>query len=584
MKLIFKYFKPYRKKLLLNAVLHAAATLSSLMMPYVMSLIVDEGIKNKSATAIAICATVMLALAFISLATGILSNRISAKVTTDLTYSIQCSVFKKINSLSTEQYSKIGASGLLTRSTDDIFNLEGAASGLVYTLVTVPIMLIGGTFLSFTQDVFLSFVFIISVPPVLLIVIFLVKPLVRLWDKADEYIDMQNRIVRERLSGVRVVRAFNNDKKEHNRAKFATEEMAKNIIHSNVRSGFIQPVAMLLLNLATVLMLYVGALRVNTGKLEAAGNVIAVIQYVALIANAIISLSYTVAWLPKLKVSAKRIEEINSLPFCDVSADDYREEAAKKDSGASIEIKALSFKYNTASQPTLFDINMKIKGGENVAIIGGTGAGKSTLVKLLLAFYKPTSGEISIDGKPYSKLSKSEIRKSFSVCLQRGMIFEGSFRDNILIGNKDSDDTELLDVAECCDIRELIQSYDEGLSYTLVGMGQNISGGQKQRTNMSRTVIKDAPVYIFDDSFSALDFLTERKIQSRLKKRLAGKTAITITQRISTAIAADKIFVMEAGRIVGEGRHEELLLTCPIYREIAVSQLGLERIQEAAKR
>jgi len=574
MKIIFEYLKPYRKKLVFVAALHALATFASLLMPYVMSLIVDEGIREKNAKVIIVSALIMLALAVISLVSSILSNKINSGVTTSFTSKLCAANFKKINSLSETQYSRIGSSSLLTRSTDDIFNLEGAANELVYTLVTVPIMLIGGTLLSFTKDPLLSLIFLLSVPPVLIFIVLLVKPLGSLWDKADKYIDVQNRVIRERLSGLRVIRAFNNEEKEHKRAKGATEEMAKYIIKSNVRSGYIEPVAMLLLNLATVLILWFGKERAEAEKLTEAGNVIAVIQYVALIANAVLMLSWTIAWLPKLKVSAKRIVEVLDMEKCDVGADDTFISPFDASKGVSIELCNVNFTYPDASTPTLYDISMKIEAGESVAVIGGTGSGKSTLIKLLLAFYSPDSGEIYVDSLPYSELKKNEARSAFSASLQRGMIFEGSFRDNINMGKREASDEELMSVASDAELSELINSHGDGLSYILVGMGQNISGGQKQRTNMARTLLRNSSVYIFDDSFSALDYLTERKIQKKLKERLKGKTKITVTQRVSTALAADRIFVMDRGRIVGTGTHSELIKNCPVYREIAVSQLG----------
>lgn len=574
MKIIFDFLKPYRKKLVFVALLHALATFTSLLMPYVMSLIVDKGITNKDVGIILISAAIMTALAVISLVTSILSNKINSSVTTSFTSKLCTANFKKINSLSEEQYSKIGSSGLLTRSTDDIFNLEGAASELVYTLVTVPIMLIGGTILSFASDYMLSLIFLISVPPVLIFIVFLVKPLGNLWDKADEYIDVQNKVVRERLSGLRVIRAFNNEEKEHKRAKGATEEMAKYIIRSNVRSGYIEPFAMLLLNFATVLILWFGARRAELGKISEAGDVIAVIQYVALIANAVLMLSFTIAWLPKLKVSAKRISEVLNMEKCDVGADDEFVSPFDAKEGASVELCNVNFTYPDASIPTLYDVSMKIGKGENVSVIGGTGSGKSTLIKLLLAFYSSDSGEIYLNSLPYSELRQNEIRSAFSTALQKAMIFEGSFRDNINMGKRDATDEEIMNATEDAELSEFINSHGDGLSYVLVGLGQNISGGQKQRTNISRALLKEASVYIFDDSFSALDYLTERKIQKKLKRRLQGKTRITVTQRVSTALSSDRIFVMERGRIVGEGTHEELIKTCSVYREIALSQLG----------
>jgi len=335
---------------------------------------------------------------------------------------------------------------------------------------------------------------------------------------------------------------------------------------------------MLFLNLATVFMLWFGAERAEAGKLSDAGDVIAVIQYVALIANAVLMLSWTIAWLPKLKVSAKRIYEVFDMDVCDVGADDVFTSPFDSSKGVSVELCNVNFTYPDASIPTLYDVSMKIEAGESVSIIGGTGSGKSTVIKLLLAFYSPDSGEIYIDSIPRSSLKKNEMRSAFSVSLQRGMVFEGSFRDNINMGRREASDEILMDAAQDTELSEFINSHGEGLSYILVGMGQNISGGQKQRTNMARTLVRDASAYIFDDSFSALDYLTERKIQARLKKRLKGKTRITVTQRVSTALASDKIFVMDRGRIVGEGTHKELIKSSPIYREIALSQLGEEAL------
>ena len=434
----------------------------------------------------------------------------------------------------------------------------------------------------FIVDFCCSFiVFMIFIPPVLIIISLIVKPLYDMWNKADEYIDVQNRIVRERLSGLRVIRAFNNEKKEHERAKFATEEMSKYIIKSNVRSGYITPVALLILNIATVAMIWLGAYRAKLGAITAAGSVIAAIQYVSLISNAILTLSWTIAWIPHLKVSIKRIGEVLNMPKVDDGADDVISERFKNDNGVDIELKDVSFAYPDSNAPTLKGINMKFSKGETVAIIGGTGSGKTTLMRLLLSFYSANSGEISINGNLYSNLTKSEIRSAFSPALQRGMIFEGTVRDNISIGKSDASDEELMSIAEVCELSEFINSHKEGLDYFLVGMGQNASGGQKQRINMARAVIREAAAYIFDDSFSALDYITERKIQKKLFEKLKDKTKIIVTQRVSTALAAERIYVMERGEIVGEGNHNSLLKSSSVYREICVSQLGEERVKEA---
>ena len=574
MKTILEHLKPHYKSLVIVMLMHTLATVTELLMPYVMSDVVDNGIALGNAKRVVVSSLIMLTLAIASLVCALVSNKINTGVTTSFSSSLCRSAFKKINSLSFEQYSKIGSSGLLTRSTDDIFNVEGAASQLVYTVVTVPMMLIGGTALALLADVTLSLILLLCIPLILAFVIFIVKPLRRMWDVSDKYIDVQNRIVRERLIGIRVIRAFNNEDKEHGRAKHATEEMAKYMIKANVRSGYITPVAMLLLNLSTVAILLVGMSRVQSGAITEAGDIIAVMQYVTLIANAVINLSWTIAWIPHLRVSVSRISEVFDMPVCDDGADDHTEPRFPLSEGVRVEMKNVSFAYPDAQADALTNVSFFADKGETVAVIGGTGCGKSTLVKVLLAMYPYKNGDIFIDNVNYNSLSKGEIRLAYSVSLQKAMIFEGTIRDNITMGRQDATDDEIGSVLSDVQLEDFVASKDEGLDFLLVGLGQNVSGGQKQRINMARTVIREAPVYIFEDSFSALDYLTERRIQSRLFARLEGRTKILVTQRVSTALFADRIYVMDRGRISAVGTHDELISSSDIYREICISQLG----------
>lgn len=578
MKTILSYLKPHRNRLILVMIAHIISTIAELLMPYVMGVIVDDGIAKGNMKAIIVSSVFMLILAVLALASALVSNKINTRVTTSFAYSLCNATFKKVNSLSFEQYSKIGSSGLLTRSTDDIFNVQDAASQLVYTVVTVPIMLIGGTILALFADVSLSLIFLVCIPLILLFVIYIVRPLRRMWDISDKYIDEQNRIVRERLMGIRVIRAFNNEEKEHGRAKFATEEMAKYMIRANVRSGYITPVAMLMLNLSTVAILYAGAIKVGDGTITEAGNIVAVMQYITLIANAVINLSWTIAWIPHLRVSVSRISEILNMPVCDEGADDHSEPVFPLDEGVAVSVEGVDFAYPDSNTNTLNNVTFRADKGETVAIIGGTGSGKTTLVRLLLAMYTHQKGKISLGDIDYKDLKKGEIRLAYSVSLQRGMIFEGTVRDNVTMGKRDATDLEIASVIEACELEEFVASQEKGLDHLLVGLGQNVSGGQKQRINMARTVIRNAPIYVFDDSFSALDYLTERKIQKKLFERLKGKTKILVTQRVSTALAADRIYVMDKGSISDSGTHSELLGRCDIYREICISQLGKEAV------
>lgn len=570
MKKLLELLKPYKNKLIGVALIDGIGMICSLLMPFVMSEIVEEGISNQSMPTVWKYAGLMVLLAIVSVVANITSAKLNTIISANYSKDLCHTTFKKINSLSYTDYTKIGPSGLLTRATDDIWNVEGTITSLPYTIFTVPIMFIGSSVLAFIADPILAAVFMLSIPPILILVLFLMRPLYDMWDKSDKYVDLQNKIVRERLSGLRVVRAFNNEKREHKRAKFATEEMAKHMIRANTRGGMVDPFAMLLLNLATVAVIYFGGIRAQSGSGISTGGIIAVLQYIGIISSALINISWTLAWLPKVKVSIHRLNEIYSSP----DEEKIPEGKGKIPKGFDIEIKNLSFAYPESNKTVLENLSLSIKEGEHIALIGGTGSGKSTLIKLLSGLFEPTKGEISIGGVEYSDVRKADIRSHFSVALQKAQIFEGAVRDNIKMGNPLANDEEIYEVLRLSKMADFIASHEEGLNYILVGGGQNVSGGQRQRLNMARTVIKKADVYIFDDSFSALDFLTESEIKENYSARLIGKSRIVATQRISTAMSADRIYVMDKGRIIGSGTHSDLLESCLVYREIADSQLG----------
>ncbi|MBR7151831.1 MAG: ABC transporter ATP-binding protein [Clostridia bacterium] len=573
MKTLLQLLKPYRSKLVGVALIDGVGMICSLLLPFVMSEIVEKGISGQDLSLVWKYAGIMVALALLSVAANILSAKLNTDISAGYSADLCRATFEKINALSYTDYTAIGPSWLLTRATDDIWNVEGTVTSLPYTLFTVPIMFIGSVVLAFLEDAVLAAVFMLSIPPILLLVLILMRPLYAMWDKSDKYVDLQNKIVRERLSGLRVVRAFNNEKREHARAKSATEEMAKYMIRANTRGGMVDPFAMLLLNLATVAVIWFGGLRAEMGSGISTGGIIAILQYIGILSNALISISWTLAWLPKVKVSVRRLNEIHSRP----NEERIPEEEGAKPSGFALEVRNLSFSYPGAAKSVIEDLSFTDREGEHVALIGGTGSGKSTLIKLLAGLFEPSGGEIRIGGASYAEMRRADVRSHFSVALQKAQIFEGTVRENIRMGNPKADDGEIYEALRLSKMADFVDSHPEGLSYLLVGSGRNVSGGQRQRLNMARTVIKPAEIYIFDDSFSALDFLTEREIKENYAARLSGKSRIVATQRISTAMSADRIYVMDKGAIIGVGTHRQLLDSCPIYREIAESQLGGRR-------
>ncbi len=567
-KFLFKYFKKYKLSLVLTGVLYLVASASALAMPNLMSRIIDDGIRNSNIKTVYILSGIMLSIAVVSFLLAIVGKKMNAVVSNSIAEDMRNDVFEKINSLTFEEFSSIGSSSLLTRANEDVFALQDVANSFVYAVTNVPVMLFGGVILSLLKDFSIALILLSVIPIVAFIVFLLVKKMGRLWEISNKYCDKQNKLVRERLTGIRVIRAFDKERYEHGRISEATDVMADNMIRANVLSSLITPVSLLLLNVVTVAVIYVGAIRMQNPAILKAGDIIAIIQYVGIASNGLLAAVWVFAWLPHFKVSARRVNEVLSLKGVPES-----EDKAKYIRG-DLRITNLSFTYPYAKLPALTDVNMNIEEGETVAIIGGTGSGKTTLIKLLAGFYEPTEGTILFGGYDYSSLTADDVRSNISVALQKSMIFEGTIKDNVMMSETNAGDEEVFHALETARMADYVNSHKEGIYYELSQSGANLSGGQKQRINIARTIFKKSSVYVFDDSFSALDFLTESKLRRALSVELKGKTQIIITQRISTAIHSDRIFVMANGKIVGEGSHDDLINTCEIYKEIYASQMG----------
>ena len=548
--------------------LYALQTFAALFMPYVMGNIVEQGIRTENLDYILKEGAIMVALAVGALTCSMFINRINSNFAATLSVDIRKQIFNKVNTLTFEQFSELGTGSLITRTTEDVDWIQDTISQLPYVLIAAPIMFMGGVALSFKGDWVLPLILLGVSVLVLVITSVITGSLEKHWQRGEEYTDVQNRVIRERLSGIRVVRAFDKEEYEHQRAKVATSEMCNSFVTANTVSGLVSPIASLILNAATVAIIYVGAVRLQKVSSLKAGDILATIQYIALIANAVLIFSWTISFIPHIKVSLKRIGAILDLQ-------NAREDFSLGVSlTGDISFSNVSFAYGNAQVNSLTDVSIDIKQGEIVGIIGGTGSGKTTLVKLIMDFYPVSAGKRTFGKMDYRELTPATIRDNVAIALQKSTIFEGTIADNVRMGNKDATDEQIREALNIAQISDFVDSKEEGLSYKLTQSGNNISGGQKQRINIARTILKPASVYIFDDSFSALDYLTESNLRKALNQYLKDKTQIVVTQRAATAMRCDKVYVMEDGKVVGVGTHAELLKSCPTYKEIYLSQMG----------
>lgn len=572
MKKIIPFLKPYRAQLLLAVLLSAASTLCELLLPTIMSDILDKGVYLADLSYILRCCGRMLIVALISLGTVLGGAYLSAQVVAGFCTDLRETVFNRVNNMSFEEFSSIGTSALLSRATHDIGNLSWVASMLSGSVVTIPVLFLGGVLLAMRKDTVLALIMLVFVPVVFVIVTVIGRKIEPLWVISDSYVDKQNDIVRERLHGIRVIRAFNSEPREHKRIDEATHVMADNIIHANVSMGLVSPLTIALMNMAAVLIVWIGGWRMENGLSGVSGgDIFAIVQYVALTMNGVVMAAFMIVMLPHAKVAAGRIGVVlNSEDIADPNPEEALE--LKGD----IEFEHVSFCYDGASVPAVEDVSLHIRAGEKVAVIGGTGSGKSTLVQLLMSFRLPTSGKIYFDGRDAATINRKTIRDNMSCVLQRPAIYSGSIRRNIEMGRPGASEAEIEEAVGIAQMADYVDSLPDGLEHMLEQSGKNLSGGQKQRICIARAILKNAPIFIFDDSFSALDFMTEARLRARLGEKIQGRTQIVITQRISSAMSSDCIFVMDGGRLVDAGRHEELLERCRIYREIYISQTGGE--------
>jgi ATP-binding cassette subfamily B protein len=570
---LLSYLKPYRGRIALATVLLAVSAVCDLLLPTLMSDVLDKGVYGAAEADtfgyILKTAAWMLGLSLLSLASAAGGYWVAFHVVAGYTWSLRSALFRKVHTMTLGEVGRIGTSNLVTRSTHDVTTMYDMISVLCGEILIIPLMFLGGVFLCMRKDPVLSLVILCAVPLLIGAGMLMSKRIERLWETADEYCDKQNDLVRERLRGIRVIRAFDREGKAHQRITDATRVMADNLIRANVRMELIDPIAVFALNTAALLIVFLGGVRMERGAGLTAGDVFAIIQYINIILGSIVAVSYDIVMLPHIRVAVRRLRQVTD----STGLEDDRLARGLTFSGA-IDLDHAGFTYPGSSLPALSDVDIHIRPGEWVSVIGGTGAGKTTLAELLMAFRAPTEGALRFDGRDAAALSPKDIRANVSCSLQKSMLYAGTVADNLRMGKPDATDEELWAALELARMADFLREKPEGLAFRLEPAGTNLSGGQKQRLAIARAILKDVPIYIFDDSFSALDFLTEAQVRKALNEKLAGRTRIVITQRVVSAMYSDRIFVLADGALAGAGTHRELLESCPIYREIYLSQTG----------
>ena len=573
MRKLLSYLKPYRGRIALATFLMAISAVCNLLLPTLMSNVLDKGVygaaEGDTFGYILKTAGWMLGISVLSLASVAGGYWVVYHVISGYTWSLRSALFRKVHTMTLAEVGRIGASNLVTRSTHDVGTLNWVISMLCGSIIIIPLMFLGGVFLCMRKDFRLSLVILCAVPLLIAVVLLMSKKIDHLWEVSDEYCDKQNDLVRERLRGIRVIRAFDRERKAHERITDATRVMADNIIRANVRMAIIDPMAAFVLNTAALVIVYLGGVRMQKGSGLTPGDVFAMIQYINIILGAIISVSFAIVMLPHVRVAARRLSQVT-----DSTGLEKDSPAEGLSFSGAIDLEHVSFTYPGSSLPALSDVDLHIGAGEWVSVIGGTGSGKTTLAELLLAFRSPTEGTLRFDGRDVNELSPKDVRANISCSLQKSMLYAGTVAENLRMGKPDASDEELWAALELAQIADFLREKPEGLGFKLEPAATNISGGQKQRIAIARALLKEAAIYIFDDSFSALDFLTEARVRRAMNEKLAGRTRIVITQRVVSAMHCDRIFVLADGALAGAGTHAELLQSCPIYREIYLSQTG----------
>ena len=571
---IFSRVKLSGKQVFALLALMLLSAVTAMLLPTALASMIDVGVAQENRSAILIIAAVMAVLALLGCLFNIAATVLSARISTKFAADLRREVFHRVQDLSAAEVEKFGTASLVTRSTSDVTNVQMFLSLLLRLGVTAPLMAVAGLVLSSLTGGELSSVLNLAIPALLLgagaIVIFVSRYSVALRQK----IDRLNKRFLETLEGVRVIRAFNQQEKEMARFDEANGDLAALTIRSGRVSALLMPVIQVIFGVTTAAVMGMGAWYVSTGEMDV-GALVANSQYISMILAAIMMLALVILLFPMSYACARRIAEVLN---AESSIQSGNHSASERPERASVVFDHVTFAYPGADEPVLKDISFESRAGEVTAIIGRTGCGKSSVLKLVPRLYDAIFGHIYVDGMDVKKYKLEDLRSLIGYVPQKNVLFSGDVASNLRFGDEQSGEEQWREAAHIACADEFIEQKDGAYHAAIAQGGMNLSGGQRQRMAIARAVVKQPEIYLFDDSFSALDMKTDRTLRARLRENMGGATMLIVAQRVSTILDADRILVMEDGQIVGNGTHKELLRTCELYREIAQLQLGEEEV------
>ncbi len=573
---LLRFMKPYRLPLLIVTVLAFAQSLANLYLPTLMADIVDNGILTKDINYIWRTGGLMLLVTLGGTVAAIIGSFFGARVATGFGRIIRGEIFNRVEQFSLQEFDQVNTASLITRTTNDTTQVQQVLIMAMMFLITAPMTLVIGIILAVRLDATLSLIFVVVIPILVAVILLLLTKAIPLFRVMQKKLDRLNLILDEGLTGVRVVRAFDRVRSEEERFDEANHDLTNVAIRVNQMIAALMPVMMLVVNVSSISILWFGGHRIASGDMPA-GDLFAFLNYALQILFSLLMVSMLFIMLPRAAASADRINEV--LAIVPKIKDAEQTKLAEEQRGY-IEYQDVTFSYPGAEEPALSNISFAAKPGQVTAIIGGTGSGKSTLVSLLPRFYDIDSGAILVDGVDVREMTQGHLRAKIGFVPQKAVLFSGTIAQNIRYGKEDASDEEIRHAAEVAQAADFIAEMPGGFDAEIAQGGTNVSGGQKQRLSIARALVRKPEIYVFDDSFSALDFKTDARLRAALKKETMDATVLIVSQRVSTVMDADQIIVLDEGRMAGIGPHAELMRTCEVYREIVSSQLSMEEIAE----